>query len=120
MADMQELINQARMLGEAIASHPDVRAFLAARAAVDQDSDAQQLLIRYSEHARRMQMLEAEQKPIEVADKHKLAEYEQQMASNDALKAMLSAQVGYVALMNQVNQAMEAPLAALQKPQQES
>ena len=120
MADTLELINQALALGEAFASHADVQAFMTARAAADQNSDAQKLLKSYAEHARRIQTLEAEQKPIEVADKHKLSEYEQQMASNEALKAMMSAQVGYVALMNQVNQAMEAPLAALQKPRQES
>jgi cell fate (sporulation/competence/biofilm development) regulator YlbF (YheA/YmcA/DUF963 family) len=115
MADTQELINQARTLGEAIAKHSDVRAFLSARAAVEQNADAQTLLKAYSEHAQQIRRLEAEQKPIEVADKHKLAEYEQQMASNEALKKMIAAQVNYVALMNRVYQAMEAPLAAVQK-----
>ena len=120
MADTQELINQARTLGEAIAKHPDVQAFMAARAEVEQSSDAQQLLKDYAQHTQRIHQLEAEQKPIEVADKHKLAEYEQQMASNDALKKMMAAQVGYVTLMNQVNQAMEASLAALQRPGRDS
>ena len=115
MVDKQELIEQARRLGEALATHPDVQAFLSARAGVEQSSDAQELLKAYSEHAQRIRRLEAEQKPIEVADKHKLAAYEQQMASNEAIKKMVAAQVNYVSLMNRVHQAMEAPLAAVQK-----
>ncbi len=115
MADSQELIERARALGEAIANHPNVRAFVNARAEVEKNTDAQELLKAYGEHAQHIRKLEAEQKPIEVADKHKLAEYEQQMASNEALKKMMAAQVDYVALMNQVNQAMEAPLSAIQK-----
>jgi len=115
MADTQELINQARALGEAIARHPDVQAFLRARTEVEEDAAAQELLKAYSAHAQHLRQLEVEQKPVEVADKHKLAEYEQQMASNEALKKMVAAQVGYVTLMNKVNQAMEAPLAKIQR-----
>jgi cell fate (sporulation/competence/biofilm development) regulator YlbF (YheA/YmcA/DUF963 family) len=120
MADTQELINQAAALGEAIAKHPDVQAFMAARAEVEKDPGAQQVLRGYAEHTQRIHQLEAEQKPIEVADKRKMAEFEQQMAANDALKKMMVAQVGYVTLMNQINQAMESSLASLQKPSSES
>ena len=120
MADTQELINQARALGEAIAKHPDVQAFLSARTEVERNADAQKLLRAYSEHAQHLRKLEVEQKPIEVADKHKLAEYEQQMASNEALKKMMAAQVGYVALMNKVNQSIEVPLATIRKSDEAS
>jgi cell fate (sporulation/competence/biofilm development) regulator YlbF (YheA/YmcA/DUF963 family) len=120
MADTQELINQARALGEAIAKHPDVQVFMAARAEVEQSSDAQQLLKNYSEHTQRIRQLEAEQKPIEVADKHTLADYERQMASDPALKKMMAAQVNYITLMNRVNQAMEAALARVQRPEQKA
>jgi cell fate (sporulation/competence/biofilm development) regulator YlbF (YheA/YmcA/DUF963 family) len=112
MAEIQELVDRARALGEAIANHPDVRAFAAARTRVEKDAEAQQLLKAYEEQARHIRRLEAEQKPIEVADKRKLAECEQRMASNDALKELMRRQADYVALMNQVNRAMEAPLAA--------
>ena len=120
MADTQELIDQAHALGEAIAKHPDVQTFLRARTEVESSADAQELLKAYSAHAQHLRKLEVEQKPIEVADKHKLAEYEQQMASNEALKKMMAAQVGYVALMNQVNQAMEAALATIRKSDEAS
>ena len=116
MADVQELVNQARALGEAIARHPDVQAYAAARKKVNSDADAQQLLKSYSEQAGRIRTLEAQQKPIEPEDKRKLIEYEQKMASNEALKELMRRQVDYVTLMNQINQAMESPLAAAGKP----
>jgi cell fate (sporulation/competence/biofilm development) regulator YlbF (YheA/YmcA/DUF963 family) len=112
MADVQELLKQARALGEAIASHPDVQAYLAARNKVDSDAEAQQILKSYTQHSARVRTLEAQQKPIEPDDKRKLVEYEQQLASNAALKELMRRQVDYVTLMNQVNQAMENPLAA--------
>jgi len=115
MAEVQELLDRARALGEAIANHPHVRDFMAARAKVEEDAQAQQVLKAYEEQARHIRQLEAEQKPIEVADKRKLAECEQKMASNEVLKELLRRQADYVALMNQVNQAMEAPLAASRK-----
>jgi len=111
MAEIEALLERARALGEAIANHPYFQAFTEARKKTENDTEAQGLLRAYAEHAQRVRQLQAEQKPIEVADKRKLAEYEQQMASNSALKELMRAQTDYVALMNQVNQAMEAPLA---------
>jgi cell fate (sporulation/competence/biofilm development) regulator YlbF (YheA/YmcA/DUF963 family) len=112
MSDVQELLDQARLLGEAIARHPRVQAYQKAREQTRGDSEAGQLLEAYAEQARRLRELEAQQKPIEVADKRKLAEYEQKMASNTALKELMRSQADYVALMNQINRAMEAPLSA--------
>jgi cell fate (sporulation/competence/biofilm development) regulator YlbF (YheA/YmcA/DUF963 family) len=120
MADVQELLDQARALGEAIAAHPSVRAYTAARTKVEKDAGAQQLLGNYSKQSQHVRELEAQQKPIEVADKHKLAEYEQKMASNEALKELMRTQVDYVTLMNQINQAMEAPLTGSRKSDEAS
>jgi cell fate (sporulation/competence/biofilm development) regulator YlbF (YheA/YmcA/DUF963 family) len=111
MAGMQELVEQARALGQAIANHEQVKAYLAARGRVAEDREAQELLEAYRKQAERVRQLEAQQKPIEVADKRKLAEYEQNMASNAALKELLRAQVDYLGLMDQINRAMEAPLS---------
>ena len=120
MQETQELLNKARELGEAIARHELIKAYFDIQQAVANDQEAQGLLKSYTQHMERMQQLEAAQKPIEVADKRKMAEFEQQMAGNDALKKMMVAQVGYVTLMNQINQAMESSLASLQKPSSES
>jgi cell fate (sporulation/competence/biofilm development) regulator YlbF (YheA/YmcA/DUF963 family) len=120
MAEVRELLEQARALGEAIASHPLVQAFTAARAKVESDTAAQQVLNAYEEQARHIHQLEAQRKPIEVADKKRLAQCEQKMASNEALKDLMRRQADYVALMNQINRAMEAPLARSQEQDQMS
>ena len=116
MAEVQELLEKAHALGEAIAKHPYVQAFVAARERTEKDPQAQELLKAYSQQAERIRRLEAQGKPIEVADKRKLAEFEQKLASDAALKDLMRAQVDYVTLMNQVNQAMEAPLAGTRGP----
>jgi cell fate (sporulation/competence/biofilm development) regulator YlbF (YheA/YmcA/DUF963 family) len=111
MEGVQELLERARALGKAIASHPRVQVFMAAREKVEKDAACQEVLKAYSEQAKRVRELEAQQKPIEVTDKRKLAECEQKMASNDALKELMRAQADYIELMNQVNRSMEEPLA---------
>ena len=109
---------QARALGEAIAAHPRVRDYTAAQQALRQDPSAQSLLQAYGQQAERIRTLEQAQKPVEVADKQKLAEIEGQMATNEALKLLMRCQADYVELMNQVNQAMEAPLTAARSADQ--
>ena len=110
MADDQQLINQARTLGQAIAAHPSVQAFLKARDAVMKDTDAQRLMGDYQRHTDKLAQLEMENKPIEVADKHKLRELETGMASNPPLKELMRTQADYTFLMSRINQAMEEPM----------
>lgn len=110
MADDQQLINQAKTLGQAIAAHPSVQAFLKARDTVLKDTEAQRLMTDYQRHTDRLAQLEMENKPIEVADKQKLREFEAGMASNPTLKELMRTQADYSYLMTRVNQAMEEPL----------
>ncbi len=117
MSQIPELLAKARELGEALAAHPHVTTYYAAQRAARGDAAAQKLLQDYHSHLNRISQLEAEQKPIEVADKHKLRDLENQIAGQEALKILMRAQADYVALMNQVNQAMEAPLAELGVPE---
>ena len=118
MSDYQHLLEKARSLGEAIANHERVRAYLAARRAVQTDAEAGTLLRDYQAQAERMRTLSAEQKPIEVADKRALAELEGKMASSAALKQLMRAQADYIELMNHINEAMEAPIMKVTQPEQ--
>ena len=117
MQGMQDLVARAGELGEALAANPTVIAHYEAQRAVRDDKSAQQLLKDYQEQMTRIQQFEAQNKPIEVDDKRKLKELEAGMAGNDALKALMRTQADYVALMNDVNQAMDAPLAKLARPE---
>lgn len=110
MQDTQELMNKARELGQAIAQHDLIEAYFAAQQAVANDQEAQGLLKSYTQQMEHFQQLEAAQQPIEVADKKKMAELESNVAANEHLKDLMRSQADYVALMNQINNAMSAPL----------
>lgn len=114
MADYQGLVEQARKLGSVIAEHPRVRAFLAAQKGVHDDREAMRLLNDYQSTSDRVQMLEAEGKPIEAEDKRKLAECERGMASVPALKSLMRAQADYIEMMNAINDAMSEGIARSQ------
>jgi len=120
MSDIDQLLSHAKTLGESLAAYPTVKDYYAAQQAARDDADAKRLLTEYQTHANHIRQLEAEQKPVEVADKQKLRDLETQMAGNEALKALMRTQADYVQLMNQVNQAMDAPLAALITPEQKA
>lgn len=113
MADITQLLDKARALGDALAAHDVPRAYHAAQQAARRDSGAQTLMRDYHAQINHIRDMEAQQRPIEVADKQKLKDLEQRMATSDVLRQLMRAQADYVALMNQVNEVMEAPLLAL-------
>lgn len=110
MPDDQELLKQAHALGQAIASHETVKAFLAASDAVMKDTDAQRLLTDYQKQADHLSRLEMEQKPIGVDDKRKLRDAQAAMAGHPVLKSLMRTQADYSYLMTRIHQAMEEPL----------
>jgi cell fate (sporulation/competence/biofilm development) regulator YlbF (YheA/YmcA/DUF963 family) len=112
MADHDDLIAQARSLGESLAKHPRVTAFFSARQAVDANPAAGQLLREYTTHMQKLQQLSAMQQPIEVADKHKAKELEGKLAGDECIRGFMRAQADYLELMHNVNTAMEEPVAA--------
>lgn len=111
MTEFDDIVKQARTLGETIAAHPRARSFIAAQDAIDGDADAQKLLGDYQRHVHHIQTLESQGKPIEVADKHKLRDLQGAMAGNDALKQLMRTQADYLELMNRVHEAMEGAIA---------
>ncbi len=104
---MQDVMDKASVLGEAIAGHERTRAFMAADAVVHKDADAKAVMGAFRKQAEHIHQLETSQKPIEPADKHKLADLQAAMAGNELIKAFVRCQADYAELMNKVNQAME-------------
>lgn len=113
MPDIEDLLAKARALGEALAVHPCVRAHYDAQRAVHRDTGAQKLLEDYQTQLSHIRDLEAQRQPVDVAQKQKLHSLETQMAGHESLKALMRTQADYVALMNQVNRAIDDPLASL-------
>src|SRR5512140_1376229 len=103
MAGEQDVLTKARALGQALAAHPTVRAHHDAERTINADTAAQQLLNEYEEQLRRVRQLEAERKPVEVADKQKLRELQSKLAGHESLKVYMRTQTDYAALMSQVN-----------------
>ena len=104
---MDHIIAAARDLGKLIAAHSRTQAFLTAAKAVNDDTTAQTAMRAYQEIAERVQRLEYEGKPIEPADKRKLADAQAAVAGHPKLKDLSRHQADYLELMNRVNDAIE-------------
>lgn len=99
---MQEVIEQARRLGEMIAAHPRTKALKEMQQVLDKDEIASNLLRDYQKQIEHIHALERAGKPIEVSDKHALRDIEQKMANNETLKQINIREVDFVEMMNKV------------------
>ena len=107
---MENVIEMAQQLGQKLATHERTLLLKEAQKAVSADSDAVDLIKQYEEQAKKIQQLQAEQKPIEVEDKHKLKEIEEKISVNDSLKEMTKRQVDFVEMMRKVKDAIDKQL----------
>jgi len=103
---MDDMLHKAEELGRLLADHSRFKALMAARDAVRADGAARQLLADYQSQVEKIQELTLGQKPVEVSDKRRLAELEQQVASNEVLKKLMQAQADFSQLMSNVNRAI--------------
>jgi cell fate (sporulation/competence/biofilm development) regulator YlbF (YheA/YmcA/DUF963 family) len=104
---MDDIIAHARELGKKIAAHPRSIGFMTAARAVAADKQAQEVLRAYQNQVRAIHETESAGKPIEVADKRKMADCEAAVAGNELLKEMMKHQADYMELMNQINNAID-------------
>jgi len=111
----EEVIRLAKQLGRAIANHPRLKGFFAARDAVQADIEARKIMQEFQEQVEKIRRLEIEQKPIEVADKRELERRQQALASNEKMKQLTKAQVEHAELMRQMNDAIFGEIAAAEK-----
>jgi len=109
---MAAIIELAERLGKAIADSPQAADLRAAREELDQHADIKKTLEDFRVQQEKIAQLEAEQKVIEVDDKHKLQDLHAALVSSEVFKKYTAAQVEYVDLMRKVNQAISTRLAA--------
>ena len=100
---MEAIIAMATRLGKAIAESPQAKALRDAQGALDAHAEVKQLLTDFRAQSEKVARLQAEQKPIEVDDKHRLAELETKLVGEDVFKKFTAAQFEYVDLMRKVN-----------------
>lgn len=108
---MPDIIELARQLGRAIGASPQAAALRAARKAMNNQPELDELLKDYQAQADKIARLESDEKPVEVADKHRLQELQDSLFASEAFKTFTAAQVEYVDLMRRVNTALRGQLA---------
>jgi len=108
---MQELLDQARALGSAIAQHDRMTRFVEAEAAVRKDPEASRLLDEHRKHVDKVGELEKEGKPIEPADKQRLKALQDSLSGSEPIKALIAAQADYIEMMQEVYKAVQQPIS---------
>lgn len=122
MATTQEILSEAKALGEKIAEHGAAKKFEEAVKALQDDVEAQRLLTDYQRFVTTIAEKEQQGKPIEVEDKHKLDELQKGVMRNANLRTFQMAQMDYLDLMRQVDAAISGvsenapPAAAAASP----
>jgi len=107
---MDQMIKLAEELGKKLAAQPATRRFLARQNALSGDQDAQKLVEQFQKQAQKIADLEGRGSPVEPTDKNKLSELQSQLAGNATVKEFLAAQVEYVDMMKNINQAIAKQL----------
>lgn len=109
------IIELAKRLGKAIADSPTASNLRDAQKVLDGEPEATQLLKDFQVHSDKIAESEAQQKPVEVQDKHKLQELHDQLVASDVFKKYTAAQVEYVDLMRKVNDAIGSQMSQAEK-----
>ena len=111
---MNEMVELAEKLGKTISESREAKAYREARKVLNDHKDVLQTLNDYQAQAQKVDKLEAEQKPVEVEDKHKLDELHGKLISSDVFKKFTASQMDYVDMMRKVNQAMRKYLVPIE------
>jgi len=107
---MDRIVELARQLGKRMASHERTILLKNAQKKLNGDDKAKELMEQYRKQSERIGQLEQEQKPIEVADKHKLRELEQKLSTNDTIADLIRRQADFVEMMRKVKNAIDNEL----------
>jgi len=116
MATTQEILDSARKLGELIAQHDAAKRFEQAAKQFNDNVESQRLLTDYQRHLNAISQKEAQGRPIEVADKRKLEELQTKLSREPVLGRLQMAQMDYLDLMRQVDEAIEGVAAPADAP----
>jgi len=104
----------ADRLGKAISESPQAARLREARRALEGDEQAKALLEEFHRQEEKIARLQEQNKPIEVDDKHKLRELRSRLVANEAFKRFSAAQVDYLDVVRQVNEAIQRHLGEVE------
>ena len=104
---MEDILELAEKLGKRIAEDTRAKRMADARAAFEKSTEARQILDDYESHQQKLGELQMANRPIEPADKRRLADLHQKVISDPVLKDLLRAQADYLELMTLVSSRIE-------------
>ncbi len=107
MSEMEEILNHAGKLGEAIAAHERCEAIKRTAKALKDDGEAKQLEQEYAEAATVLQEKAAAGKPLEPDEKRREADLRSKMAAHPVIRDFLKAQADFAELMQKTNATLE-------------
>ena len=106
MADTEAILTAAAELGKLIAEHPATQKYEDVLKRLEDDTAAQRLMTDLNRHRQTVAEKEAKGQPIEVDDKRKLTQLQQDVAVHPVLRELQMAQMDYVDLMRKVDRKM--------------
>lgn len=106
MADVQNLLDEARKLGTLIGSQDAVKKFREVSSQIELDVTAKGLLSEFEQLMETLAMKEATMQPIEVAEKQKYQSLQQSMAIHPLIQKLMAAQADYSDLMRKVQESI--------------
>ena len=104
MSDEQAILDAADTLGKLVGDHPATQKLEGLLKQLDADTDAQRLMNDLNRHNQALAEKQAKGEPIEVDDKRKLQELQQNVAMSAILRDLQMAQMDYVDLMRKVDE----------------
>ena len=111
---MSDIIDLATQLGKAIASSSEAARLRDARKALEAETDTLRTLQDYHKQSDKVAELESQNKPVEIADKHRLQELHDKLVSQSTFKKFTAAQVDYIDLMRRVNDTLRRQLGEIE------
>jgi len=106
MVTTQEIIDSAVNLGKQLAKHQAVSELEVVLKQFQEDVDSQRLFNDYQRHMAKIAQKEAQGDPIEVNDKRRLQQLQEDMTQNSILRQLQIKQMDYLDLMRRVDQSI--------------
>jgi cell fate (sporulation/competence/biofilm development) regulator YlbF (YheA/YmcA/DUF963 family) len=110
-ATEQEILDQAKKLGDLVAQHPAIAKYRDAQRSVSQDPDASRLLAEFDRQLETLARQEQSGMSVTDAQRRSLESLQAQIASQLKVKALSIAQVDYMDLLRKVSQTWQRPIA---------
>lgn len=113
-SDMTQILTAAEKLGQLITEHPAMQRYVDAQKAVAGDPEASRLFGEFDRVVQELAQQEQSGRPLDEAQRMRLQQLQQTIATNLRVKAFSLAQYELTDVLRQVSQAWQKPVARAQ------